>query len=33
MKYTIPNEYTDEFDKMNNEIKDYFNNLMNVYEG
>lgn len=33
MKYTIPNEYTDEFDRMENEIKDYFNNLMNAYEG
>lgn len=33
IKYTIPNEYTDEFEKMENEIKDYFNNLMNAYEG
>ncbi len=33
MKYTIPNEYTDEFEKMELEIRDYFNNLMNAYEG
>lgn len=33
MKYTIPNEYTDEFDKMENEIKDHIYNLLNAYEG
>jgi V/A-type H+-transporting ATPase subunit A len=33
MKYTIPNEYTDEFEKMEIEIRDNFNNLMNAYEG
>lgn len=33
IKYIIPNEYTDEFEKMEAEIKDYYNNLMNAYEG
>lgn len=33
MKYTIPNDYTDEFEKLENEIRDSFNNLMNAYEG
>lgn len=33
MKYTIPNDYIDEFNQLENEIKDNFNNLMNAYEG
>lgn len=33
MKYSVPNEYTDEFGQMENEINDYFSNLMNAYEG
>jgi V/A-type H+-transporting ATPase subunit A len=33
MKYTIPNDYTDEFDNMENEIKDYYSSLMSAYEG
>lgn len=33
MKYTIPNEYKDEFDKLEKEIRDYFSDLMNAYEG
>lgn len=33
MKYTISNDYTDEFEKLEAEIKDYFENLLNAYEG
>lgn len=33
MKYSVPNEYTDEFSQMENEINDYFSNLINAYEG
>lgn len=33
MKYTISNDYTDEFEKLEAGIKDYFENLLNAYEG
>lgn len=33
MKYTIPNQYRDEFEKMEIEIRDYFKNIMSAYEG
>ncbi|MDF2674531.1 MAG: V-type synthase subunit [Clostridiales bacterium] len=33
MKYTIPNQYRDEFEKMEMEIRDYFKNIMIAYEG
>lgn len=33
MKYTIPNNYTNEFDKLESDIKDYFESLMSAYEG
>ncbi|HBF78182.1 MAG TPA: V-type ATP synthase subunit A [Clostridiaceae bacterium] len=32
MKYTIPNEYKNEFDDLSNEIKSYFEGLMHTYD-
>lgn len=32
MKYTIPNEYKNEFDDLGNEIKSYFERLMHTYD-
>lgn len=33
MKYEIPNDYKDAFDILFNEIDNYFNDLIKVYEG
>jgi len=33
MKYFIPNHYTDEFDLLENKIREYYRTLINVYKG
>jgi V/A-type H+-transporting ATPase subunit A len=33
MKYTIPNDFTNEFDELESRIKNYFESLMSAYEG